>query len=101
MSWQEIVKYKGRRRSERALNEVDKLMSDSRPRTARKIIEELFTILPKSDMKGTRTLSRLIPTERELKYYLGRDSRYTSELEVTTNPDGSKEQRKIYQFRGE
>lgn len=101
MGWEEIIKYKGRRRSEKALRQVDKLMSDLKPRSPRMIIEELHTVLPKSDMKGTRTMSRLIPTERELKYYLGRDSRYSSKLNVTRNPDGSTEQRRIYQFKGE
>jgi hypothetical protein len=99
LKWEEIIR---KETSKRAIEQVDNLMSDLKPRSARVIIEELHKVLPKSDMKGTRTMSRLIPTEKELKYYLGRSPRYTSEKRIIRRfPDKSTINERVYQLKGE
>lgn len=101
MGWEEIIKYKRRRRSERAIREVDKLMSDLKPRTVRGIIDDLYDLPKIIGRNRQRTLSDLIPTTRELKYYLGRSSKYTSKKTSRKFPDGSSISETVYQLRDE
>jgi hypothetical protein len=82
MSWENILKG-GKRRSERAIELVDELMSDGKSRVIKDILKGLWAKIeeknrenPKYDLTG----SLMIPTTRELGHYLSRSDKYESDV---------------------
>ena len=85
MSWMGVLKGKtARRRSDKAIELVDGLMSDKKPRTEREILDDLWTEVERKREEAKETGvpyaigSILIPTTRELRYYLSNDAKYES-----------------------
>ena len=74
MSWELILK-RGNRASRAALENVDKIMSDGKHRTIKVILEELWDLIDNSNITGRYS----IPTTAELKCYLGRNKKYSSD----------------------
>ena len=106
MSWESILKAKtARRRSDKAVELVDEVMSDKEPRVIKDILEILWTKVEEKKKrertrKGTPTGRSMIPTTRELRYYLSR-GKYESAVydTITGKITGSTSTTKPYHER--
>ena len=84
MSWEDMLKGKT---SAKAVKLVDEIMSDKKPRTEREILDDLWTEVEKRKKEGLTRRKHsppsgrlMIPTTRELRYYLGNDAKYESAI---------------------